>query len=203
MSEGYTTGYVIPAEALRRYLVDGAGLTWLVERSYTPQPPVEGQPSMEWVARWELFHDCLDAFRDIRDAAQPEIRAKVEIISSFMVEDEATDRTKDIYYVQTGAFKQYQRWARNTPNELDVIGITTFIEAANAMLPDDDARLRAGFKLEDMEFEVLSKSCIRPPFYREDERKEVQALRMSLLSQYLRTLKAAGASQVDVQDQQA
>lgn len=54
MSTGYTTGYVIPDEALRRYLVDGAGLTWLVKRSYTPRPPIEGQPSPEWVARWEL-----------------------------------------------------------------------------------------------------------------------------------------------------
>lgn len=80
MSKGYTTGYVVPAEALRRYLVEGAGLTWLVKSSYTSQSPPEGQPSMEWVAEFEFFHNCLNAFSDIRDAALPGIRTKLELI---------------------------------------------------------------------------------------------------------------------------
>ncbi len=77
-------------------------------------------------------------------------------------------------FIPTGAYtgECYTSGALATPPQHDLKVIQNWIECANRLLPDDEARERAGFKLEDLQFTVRSvRGVTRPPYYSKAERE--------------------------------
>ena len=76
-------------------------------------------------------------------------------------------------FVPTGAHTQDRHLSGglNTPLEEDLEAIQSFIECANRLLPNDAARERAGFKLEDLQYEVRPARALSLPLYDRSERE--------------------------------
>ena len=65
-------------------------------------------------------------------------------------------------FVPTGAYprddiRTIQASIESAPPEEDVGAICAFVECANRLLPDDAARERAGFKLQELQFLARSR----------------------------------------------
>ena len=76
-------------------------------------------------------------------------------------------------FIPTGAHTRdrYISGALNAPSKEDLKVIQSFIESANRLLPDETARERGGFKLEDLQYEVCPTRTLTLPLYREWEKK--------------------------------
>ena len=85
-------------------------------------------------------------------------------------------------FIPTGAHTRdrYISGALNTPSEQDLKAIQSFIESANRLLPDDAARERASFKLQDLQYEVRPARALSLPLYDRAER-EVRPLWSSII----------------------
>ncbi|KAI0806846.1 hypothetical protein C8Q74DRAFT_17484 [Fomes fomentarius] len=121
----------------------------------------------------ELFHRYICCFRRTRRAAPPELRTRLEMLSTLKVE--VDPRQLSMYliflFIQTGAFRKYQRGHMIKPTAQDELAIATFIDASNRLLPDDETRAKVGFRREDMQFGVAASGAIRIPVYMDHERE--------------------------------
>ena len=76
-------------------------------------------------------------------------------------------------FIPTGAYTRdhYLAGSLKAPSEDDLKAIQFFIDCANRLLPDDAARERAGFKLEDLQYEVRPARALSLPLYDRSERE--------------------------------
>ncbi|KAI0762473.1 hypothetical protein C8Q74DRAFT_1371503 [Fomes fomentarius] len=129
-----------------------------------------------------LFHKYKLCFRRVPQYAPPDIRKKLEVPCMIMLDVPAR---QSLFFIPTGAFKKHQGGQRVRPNKQDETAIGIFVDAANAMLPDEDARARAGFHTEDMVFYVVPVDAVWSPMYSEQEAEDVKELRRGIQAQLM------------------
>ncbi|RDX45937.1 hypothetical protein OH76DRAFT_916430 [Lentinus brumalis] len=171
------TGFDI-TEALWRYLEVGHDIPLVVA-----DPPADEEDRIdEVIAALDRETILMMSFRQhfglIRRTAPAEDRKLLEIPYVFQKQLRYPEDSKwyTRLFIPTGAYSGecYTSGALATPPQHDLRIIRSWIECANRLLPDDEARERAGFKLEDLQFTVRSvRGVTRPPYYHKSEREEL------------------------------
>ncbi|KAI0750423.1 hypothetical protein C8Q74DRAFT_1374010 [Fomes fomentarius] len=201
----YVTGFVVPANIMRRYLESHGNVFDDPMRPPTPSSSEEGvqeeeqeddedqgEPESEETARLrredKLFHRYVSCFRRMRRDAPPELRTRLEIPSTLKVVTHPGAPWRKRLFIQAGAFRKHQRGHRNMPNAQDELAIATFIHASNRLLPDDDTRAEVGFRREDMEFRVVPSNAVWTGGYMGNEHEEILQMRKSIREQTQQSL---------------
>ncbi|KAI0697208.1 hypothetical protein C8T65DRAFT_755562 [Cerioporus squamosus] len=167
------TGFDI-TDALRRYLEDGHGIDLAFPDSSSDEEDLVNQEVAKLDREGILVDSYRQYFGGIRRTAPAEDRKLLEIPYS-----ESQAAAWFLWhmrlYIPTGAYprESYMSGVLATPPECDLEVIKKFIECANRLLPDDGARERAGFKLEDLQFTLRSVRGITRPPYTKTEREEL------------------------------
>ncbi|TBU31442.1 hypothetical protein BD311DRAFT_689054 [Dichomitus squalens] len=174
------TGYEL-TDALRKYLEIGHDVDYQRELSVAIEQDRElwgdqyndadeetlaPQRAAEMVTRYR------DHFRSVRVRAPAGVRKALEIPYMYFTKDKGAAGIH--LFIPTGAYalEQYKSGALRTPPEADLEAIQAFMDNANSLLPEA-VRDEAGFKLEDMDFEVHTAQFIVQPPYSRDEREEL------------------------------
>ncbi|KAI0697205.1 hypothetical protein C8T65DRAFT_662530 [Cerioporus squamosus] len=168
------TGFDI-TDALRRYLEDGHGIDLAFSDSSSDEEDLVNQEVAKLDREGILVNSYRQYFGGIRRTAPAEDRKLLEIPYTFDKRYPGDPRWHTRLYIPTGAYprESYTSGALATPPERDLEVIKKFMECANRLLPDDAARERAGFKLEDLQFTLRSVRGIMRPPYTKTEREEL------------------------------